>query len=257
VAMEAPVSFSADEIRAKKVDVLHAVRRIRPEEVHKLAIRGQYGSGWIRGREVPGYRAEAGVDPDSATESFVALKIMIDNWRWQGVPFYLRTGKRLAAKVSEVSVQFRPGPHQAFPASSLEDWQPNRLVIRIQPDEGILLRIQAKRPGLDLRLSPVDMHFKYKEAFKTSPPEAYETLLQDVMQGDATLFMRADQVEAAWTAIAPVLEVWGSAPSVEFPDYAAGTWGPEAAEELLARDGQSWIVPTVIQERNHEKLRDG
>ena len=257
VAMEAPVSFSADEIRAKKVDVLHAVRRIRPEEVHELAIRGQYGSGWIRGRKVPGYRAEDGVDPDSVTESFVALKIMVDNWRWQGVPFYLRTGKRLPAKVSEVSVQFRPVPHQAFPASSLEDWQPNRLVIRIQPDEGILLRIQAKRPGLDLRLSPVDMHFKYKEAFRASPPEAYETLLQDVMQGDATLFMRADQVEAAWAAIAPVLEVWEAAPPVEFPDYAAGRWGPEAAEELVARDGRSWILPTVIEERKEEKLREG
>jgi glucose-6-phosphate 1-dehydrogenase len=257
VAMEPPVSFAADEVRGKKVDVLHAIRGIRPEDVHDLTVRGQYGPGWIRGCKVAGYCAEDGVNEDSVTESFAALKLMVDNWRWQGVPFYLRTGKRLPMKVSEVSVQFRPVPHQSFPASSLEDWQPNRLVIRIQPDEGILLRIQAKRPGLDLRLSPVDMHFKYKEAFEAAPPEAYETLLQDVMQGDATLFMRADQVEAAWAAIAPVLEVWASVPPVEFPDYAAGTWGPEAAEEMIARDGRSWMLPTVAEKMKEEKLRVG
>ncbi len=256
VAMEPPVAFGADEIRQKKVDVLRAVRAIRPEDVHQLAVRGQYGPGWIRGEKVPGYRDEDGVDGESVTESFAALKLMVDNWRWQGVPFYLRTGKRLPMKVSEVSVHFKPVPHQSFPPSSLEDWQPNRLVIRIQPDEGILLRIQAKKPGLDLRLSPVDMRFGYCEAFQTSPPEAYETLLQDVMQGDATLFMRSDQVEAAWSAIEPVLDVWASVPPVGFPDYAAGTWGPEAAEELIARDGRSWALPTMAEEREQEELEE-
>ncbi len=256
VAMEPPVSFGADEVRGKKVEVLRALRPIREAEVHDLTVRGQYGRGWIEGDEVPAYHEEPDVDPESSTETYAALKLQVDNWRWHGVPFYLRTGKRLPSKVSEVFIQFKPVPHQAFPASSLEDWQPNRLSLHIQPDEGIHFRIQAKRPGLDLRLSPVDLHFRYSEAFDVEAPTAYETLLQDVMDGDATLFMRSDQVEEAWSFLAPVLEVWGGVKPVDFPNYASGTWGPETAEHLISRDGRSWLLPTAIAERK-DALREG
>ena len=242
VAMEPPVAFKPDEVRNKKVDVLRAVRPITPERVHEVAVRGQYGSGYMAGAEVPGYRNEPKVAPRSATETYVALKLEVDNWRWNGVPFYLRTGKRMPRRVSEISVQFRPVPHRAFPAGADEAFQPNRLVLRIQPDEGIVLRFQAKRPGPSMLLQPVAMRFDYDDAFD-SPPEAYETLLLDAIRGDATLFMRADQVEEAWKVVQPVLDTWGATPPAEFPNYAAGTWGPAAAERLLARDGRSWIEP--------------
>jgi glucose-6-phosphate 1-dehydrogenase len=251
IAMEPPVSFSADKVRNKKVDVLHAIRSISSDQVHRFAVRGQYGSGWIQGDRVISYREEDGVASNSSTETFAALKLYIDNWRWQDVPFYLRTGKRLPAKVSEVSVVFRPVPHQPFPSMALASWQPNRLAIHIQPEEGILIRLQAKQPGLVMRLSPVDMHFSYREAFQTTGPEAYETLLTDVILGDATLFMRADQVEAAWAVVMPVLESW-KAILPDFPDYSAGTWGPEAAEALLVQDRRSWLLPTVLEEEMKE-----
>ncbi|HEY9073368.1 MAG TPA: glucose-6-phosphate dehydrogenase, partial [Desulfobaccales bacterium] len=247
IAMEPPVSFSADEVRNKKADVLHAIRRITPEKVYKYAVRGQYGAGWIESRQVEPYRSEVNVAPDSATETFAAVKLRVDNWRWQGVPFYLRTGKRLPARISEVSIQFRPVPHQPFPTAAVMDSRPNRLLIAIQPEEGILLRFEAKYPGPTMRLSPVIMQFYYREAFKTTPPEAYETLLLDVMLGDATLFMRADQTEAAWEIISPILEVWDGTQPTDFPNYQAGTWGPEAAESLLAYDGHSWVMPTFLQ----------
>ena len=248
VAMEPMVSFHADEIRNKKVDVLRAVRPIPEDQVQEVAVRGQYGAGWMKGELAAAYRSESGVAPDSPAETFAALKLFVDNWRWQDVPFYLRTGKRMPARVSEVTIQFRPVPHKSFPSSALVAWQPNRLVLRIQPEEGILLRFEAKQPGTIMRLSPVDMHFTYREMFKMVPPEAYETLLLDVMRGDATLFMRADQVEAAWSILTPILETWSSVPPIDFPNYPAGTWGPEAAEALIARDGRSWIVPTVLFE---------
>lgn len=243
VAMEPPVSFAADEVRNKKVDVLRAIRPIRPEEVHRMAVRGQYGRGTISGKPAPAYRDEHAVATDSATETFAALKLFIDNWRWQGVPFYLRTGKRLNAKVSEVTILFRPAPHQLFPAAAVESWQPNRLVLRIQPEEGIVTRIQVKQPGTRLLLGPVDMQFRYRDAFKNTSPEAYETLLLDVIRGDATLFMRADQVESAWLVITPVLEAWEAAPPTDFPDYPAGSWGPEAADLLIAKEGHNWLQP--------------
>lgn len=245
IAMEPPVSFRDEEIRNKKADVLHAVRPIPREKVREFAVRGQYDAGWLQGHRIDAYRDEPGVSDDSTTETFAALKLFVDNWRWQDVPFYLRTGKRLPAKVSEVSIQFRPVPHQSFPSSALGDWQPNRLVIHIQPDEGILLRFQAKRPGPKVRLSPVDMRFTYREAFQAAPPEAYETLLLDVMLGDATLFMRADQVEAAWSVVAPILEAWEAVLPPDFPNYQAGTWGPEAAGALIAQDGRSWHMPAI------------
>jgi glucose-6-phosphate 1-dehydrogenase len=248
IAMEAPVSFDADEIRSKKVDVLHAIRPISPDLIHQSAVRGQYGKGWLSGNLVDRYRSEPDVQPESNTETFAALKLYIDNWRWQDIPFYLRTGKRMPLRVSEVSIQFKPVPHQSFPPSAASVWQPNRLVIRIQPEEGITLRFQAKRPGLTVLLSPVDMVFTYKDAFNTSSPEAYETLLRDVMIGDATLFMRSDQVEAAWKVLMPILTGWEKQVPIDFPNYQAGTWGPEAAEILIAQDGRSWVYEKVVQE---------
>jgi glucose-6-phosphate 1-dehydrogenase len=248
IAMEPPVSFDADEVRNRKVDVLRAIRPIAREELHTRAVRGQYAAGWIEGKKVKAYRQEPAVAPDSTTETFAAVKLFIDNWRWQDVPFYLRTGKRLPQRVSEAFIHFRPVPHQSFPASTLGDFRANRISIRIQPQEGILLRFQAKQPGLDMRLSPVDMRFIYSEAFRTPPPEAYETLLLDVLQGDATLFMRADQVEAAWQAVMPIIDGWSAAPPAEFPNYASGSWGPEAAESLIAKDGLSWSLPAVLSD---------
>ncbi len=247
IAMEPPVSFNDSEIRNKKVDVLRALRSIPQDKVHQFAIRGQYGPGWIEGQHQKAYRDEPGVALDSVTETFAAVKLFVDNWRWQDVPFYLRTGKRLPVKVSEAAIQFLPVPHQSFPTTALGDWQPNRLYIHIQPDEGILLRFQAKRPGSQFRLSPVDMRFSYREAFKITPPEAYETLLYDVMLNDATLFMRADQVEAAWSALTPILSGWEAVTPGDFPNYQAGTWGPEAAEVLIAKDGRSWALPTALE----------
>jgi glucose-6-phosphate 1-dehydrogenase len=245
VAMEPMVSFNADEIRNKKVDVLHAVRPIRADSVHQCVVRGQYGKGWVGGKEVPGYREEDGVSPDSQTETFVALKLFLDNWRWQDVPFYLRTGKRLARQASEITIQFRAVPHQSFPPEATLDWQPSRLVMSINPDEGIVLRFQAKHPGSKMHLRSVEMKFNYRDTFTAPSPDAYETLLWDVINNDATLFMRADQVEAAWRLLMPVLNVWAVAPPSDFPNYAAGTWGPEETQGLLAH-GHSWPLPTEL-----------
>lgn len=252
VAMEPMVSFEADEIRNKKVDVLHAVRQIPREIVHQCTVRGQYGEGWVGGKKVPGYRMEEGVLPESQTETFVALRLFVDNWRWQGVPFYLRTGKRLPRQASEISIQFRAVPHQSFPADATLDWHPSRLVMSIQPDEGIVLRFQAKLPGQKMRLRSVEMQFNYADAFSVKSPNAYETLLWDIMKNDATLFMRADQVEAAWQLLEPILAVWAETPPSDFPNYAAGTWGPEAAIGLLA-EGHSWPLPSTLLGRCHLK----
>jgi glucose-6-phosphate 1-dehydrogenase len=241
IAMEAPVSFNDNEIRNKKVDVLRAIRPIPVERAQDYAVRGQYGAGWIRGDRVQAYRDEPDVIDDSQRETFTAVKFFVDNWRWQDVPFYLRTGKRMPRKVSEIIIQFKPVPHQSFPPGAVVDWQPNRLLIRIQPQEGILLRFQVKQPGPNMRMSTQEMSFCYQDAFESLPPEAYETLLLDIFQGDATLFMRDDQVEAAWRVVMPILNAWESTPPVNFPNYEAGTWGPEAAEGLIARDGRSWL----------------
>jgi glucose-6-phosphate 1-dehydrogenase len=257
VAMEAPVSFDANEIRNKKVDVLRAIRPMSPEQIHNFAVQGQYGSGWVEGQRVQAYHNEPGVAADSATETFAAVKFFVDNWRWQDVPFYVRTGKRLPIRSSEVFIQFRPVPHQSFPASAVVAWHPNRLVIRIQPEESILLRFQAKQPGPNMRLSPVEMRFCYRDAFRTTPPEAYETLLLDVMLKDATLFMRADQVEAAWSVITPILVAWDAVNPTDFPNYQAGTWGPEAAEALIAQDGRSWLHSAINDEENEPPGDEG
>lgn len=242
IAMEAPVSFDANEIRNKKVDVLNAIRKIDHEVVHAHAVRGQYGPGWMKGKELPGYRVEKNVDHNSPIDTFAAVKFYIDNWRWQDVPFYVRTGKRLHEKSTIITIQFRPAPYYAFPPEAADTWRPNRLTISIQPEMDIRLRFQAKRPGQSMTLNPVDMIFNYKDAYDDDEPEAYETLLLDVMEGNATLFMRSDQVEAAWKVIMPILEVWESRLPVDFPNYSPDSWGPEDAEALIARDGHNWVT---------------
>ncbi|GAB4038532.1 glucose-6-phosphate dehydrogenase [Spirosoma jeollabukense] len=241
VATEAPISFDANEIRNKKVDVLNAIRRIKPEQVKDIAVRGQYGPGEKDGKTIPGYREEEGVKPDSKTETFAAVKLFVDNWRWEDVPFYLRTGKGLPEKATIITIQFKPAPFYAFPEEATNGWDANRLTIGIQPAMDIRLRFQAKRPGQTLAIDPVDMVFSYKDAYEGQEPEAYETLLLDVMTGDATLFMRADQVEAAWKVVTPILDAWESE-TPDFPNYALGSWGPKAAMQLVEKDGFQWMT---------------
>jgi glucose-6-phosphate 1-dehydrogenase len=252
-AMEPMNSLDDNEIRNKKTEVLQSIRPIRPDEVSQVTARGQYGGGWIEDASVPAYRSEKNVAPDSMTETFGAVKFFLDTWRWQDVPFYLRTGKRLPAMVSEINIQFRSVPHQAFPSTQGAMHQPNRLLISIQPLEGILLRFEAKHPGRPLRLTPVDMGFYYREAFKVPSPDAYETLLLDVMLGNAALFMRRDQTETAWKVISPILEAWEAEAPKDFPNYQAGTWGPPSAEELIIRDGRQWFIPSL---RNYQEALD-
>ncbi|RKR83617.1 glucose-6-phosphate 1-dehydrogenase [Mucilaginibacter gracilis] len=242
VAMEVPINFSADELRNRKVEVLRAMRRFTADDIRHSAVRGQYGTGWIEGKQVPGYREENKVNPDSNTETFAAVKFFVDNWRWQGVPFYVRTGKRLHQSASVITIQFKDVPHFVFPSEATESWQQNRLIISIQPEMSIRLQVQAKRPGLDMILNAVDMVFDYSGTYDGQAPEAYETLLLDTMLGDQTLFMRGDQVEAAWELIMPILNAWQTKKSLSFPNYAADSWGPEIAEALIARDGFHWFT---------------
>ena len=246
IAMEPMVSFDADDIRNKKLDVLRAIRPIPADQVDRFAVRGQYGAGQIEGAPVPAYCSEPGVAPDSSTETYAALKLYVDNWRWQDVPFYLRTGKRMSLACSTVAIQFRPVPHQSFPTSSQAAWNPNYLLIHIQPEQGILLRFQAKQPGSSFQLSPVDMSFTYSGTFKARSPDAYETLLIDAMIGDAMLFMRSDQVEQSWSDISPVLNAWNKTAPSGFPNYAAGSMGPQSADDLIAQDGRSWLPPEPL-----------
>jgi len=242
IAMEPPVAFKADEIRDHKVEVLRALREVKPGETHSYAVRGQYDEGWIAGKEVEAYRHEPGVKPTSNTETFAAVKFFIDNWRWQDVPFYLRTGKRMNETISLIAIQFKPVPHRSFPPEAKANWEPNRLILNIQPKMGIRLRFQGKQPGLKMLLNAVDLVFNYSDAYRSGTPEAYETLLLDIMIGDATLFMRADQVEAAWNILMPIITAWEANTESHFPNYAAGMDGPEGAEALIAKDGNNWIV---------------
>jgi glucose-6-phosphate 1-dehydrogenase len=234
VGMEPPAAFQADALRDEKVKVLRAIAS-HPEDV----VRGQYGPGWLAGSKVPGYREEAAVDPQSETETFVAAKFVIDDWRWSGVPVYVRTGKRLPKRATEIAIQFRAVPHRLF-ASAGNEPDPNLLAIRIQPDEGIMLRFGAKIPGLGLDVRSVTMDFSYGSAFSVDSPDAYETLILDALQGDASLFTRADEVEHAWAIVDPIIESWADADAPAFPNYEAGAWGPPEADELLARDGRKW-----------------
>jgi glucose-6-phosphate 1-dehydrogenase len=255
VAMEPPASFDADAVRDEKVKLLHAIRPLDARSVLTQVVRGQYAAGRMDGQAVPGYRSESGVAAESQTETFVAMKLMIDNWRWAGVPFYVRTGKRLPRRVSEVAVVFRPAPHSAFRRTEAGNLAPNQLVLRIQPDEGIGLQFATKVPGPAIRIQDVFMDFSYG-AFGSEQPEAYERLLLDAALGDSTLFTRRDEVEAAWDLVTPVLRGWGRIDTSEgvaggavgnrdvpLHTYEAGTWGPAAADELLARDGRAWRRP--------------
>ncbi len=241
-AMEPPISFDANAVRDEQAKVLRALQPISPEEVLTRAVRGQYGEGEIKGERVPGYRQELNVPPNSTTETFVAMKLMIDNWRWAGVPFYLRTGKRLPKRVTEVAIQFKSAPLTLFRETPVEKLRTNRLIIHIQPDEGISLRFGAKIPGPVMRLGAVEMDFDYVDYFGSVLSTGYERLLYDCMIGDATLFQRADMVEAGWCVIEPVLDVWKALPPRSFPNYPAGAWGPKEAHDLLEEDGREWRV---------------
>ena len=239
VAMEPPASLEADALRDEKVKVLRAVRKIEASDVGESVVRGQYGPGWIGADEVHGYRQEPAVDAASETETFVAARFEVDDWRWAGVPFYLRAGKRLPKRATEIAIQFKDVPQRLF-APVGADPEANMLVIRIQPDEGILLRFAAKAPGLGIDVRPVNMDFAYGSAFSVDSPDAYETLILDALLGDASLFTRADEVEAAWKIVDPIIEAWVDGPEPALPNYAAGTWGPDAADELLTREGRRW-----------------
>ncbi len=248
-AMEPPVSFKADAVRDEQTKILHAIQCPTPEEAFRRSVRGQYDAGTIDGQPVPAYRSEANVDPNSSVETFIALKLLIDNWRWADVPFYLRTGKRLAARDTEITIQFRRAPFVLFRDTPVDRLSNNRLVLHIQPDEGITMRIGAKIPGPILKIGAVDLNFDYEDYFGNTPSTGYERLLHDCMMGDATLFQRADQVEAAWSVVAPVQTAWNAGPPPAFPNYKAGTWGPKEADELLARDGREWEETHDIHEK--------
>jgi glucose-6-phosphate 1-dehydrogenase len=239
IAMEPPVSFQADAVRSEQAKVLHAMQPLLSEDILRNSVRGQYGEGSISGERVPGYRAEPGVSPESKSETFVALKLNIDNWRWVGVPFYLRTGKRLAKRHTEITIQFKQTPFVLF-RNELVHKHSNQLVIQIQPVEGISLSFGAKIPGPILHVGSVEMSFEYSKYFGADAYTGYEVLLYDCMIGDATLFQRADMVEAGWNVVDPVLDVWKALPPRRFPNYASGTWGPKESDELLQRDGREW-----------------
>ncbi len=238
-AMEAPNSFSADAVRSEKVKVIGAIKVCHSDEVPCTAVRGQYGAGQIDGKPVPGYRQEADVSPESTVETYVALKLAIENWRWSGVPFYIRTGKRLANRKTQIAIKFKETPAALLRNTQVKKPAPNWLLLRIQPDEGISFEFGAKIPGPTMSLGDVRMDFKYKDYFGTAPATGYETLIYDVMMGDATLFQRADNIETGWEVVQPVLDYWASH-NPKFPNYAAGSQGPAQADELLKRDGRAW-----------------
>jgi glucose-6-phosphate 1-dehydrogenase len=240
-AMEAPVAWEADAVRDEKAKVMRAVRPLSREELASRIVRGQYAAGWSRGERVPGYRQESNVAPASTIETYVALELHIDNWRWAGVPFYLRAGKRLPKRVTEIAVQFKAVPHVLFRSDGAP--QPNTLVLRIQPDEGISLRFLSKAPGPEIDLRGVSMDFRYGTSFGKEPPEAYERLLLDAILGDASLFTRRDMLELAWRLVDPIEVTWAEAPPRDFPNYEAGSWGPAGADALLAASGRAWRKP--------------
>jgi glucose-6-phosphate 1-dehydrogenase len=240
VAVEPPASFDANAVRNEKLKVLQSIRPFNLEMVAQSVVRGQYSPGKLGDQKLPGYREEPHVNPASKTETFVAGKLLIDNWRWAGVPFYLRTGKRLAKRTTEIMIEFRCAPHMVFREKGIE---PNRLVLNIQPDEGISVSFSAKRPGTEMSIGNVNMNFSYKEGFGDATRSAYATLLNDCVRGDATLFDRGDSVEAAWSLVDPILDVWTAARSATVPQYPAGSWGPRESDLLLERDGRQWYNP--------------
>jgi glucose-6-phosphate 1-dehydrogenase len=242
-AMEPPVLFDAKQVRDEKHKVFQAIRQIKPQEVHQSTVRGQYAAGIVGGKSVPAYRAEAGVSPTSTTETYVALKFQIDNWRWADVPFYVRTGKRLPKRVTEIAIQFKKTPHHLFAHLSTDTLDQNNIVIRVQPDEGISLKFSSKIPGSAMRMRPVTMDFRYGSSFGGQLTDAYTRLILDCMLGDATLYARGDSVDIAWQLITPIHEGWASNTESKVYEYAAGTWGPKEADAMLARDGRRWRLP--------------
>ncbi|HEY9869595.1 MAG TPA: glucose-6-phosphate dehydrogenase [Candidatus Obscuribacterales bacterium] len=241
VAMEPPISLDAEATRDERTKVLKAIRPFNPANLDQQVVRGQYGPGWILGQKVPGYRQEPKVSPESRTETFSALKLFIDNWRWADVPFYVRSGKRLGKSITEIAIQFRRAPHKLFRDPAGDDQiSPNMLVLQIQPDEGISLKFATKQPGPTTQIRWLSMDFRYGTAFAVRTPSAYERLLLDCLVGDASLFARTDQVEVAWALIDPVLRAWNQGPPPAFPDYSAGSWGPPASDRLIEADGFAW-----------------
>ncbi len=244
VAMEPPIAFDADAVRDEKVKVLHALQPFVGRDVSINSIRAQYGPGWVGGKPVPGYLEENGVSPTSTTETYVSMKIYIDNWRWAGIPFYLRTGKYLPKRVTEIAIQFKQAPLILFKRSEAHGQiEPNVLILRIQPDEGISLKFGAKVPGTEMQIRAVNMDFFYGSSFVREQPEAYERLILDCMVGDSTLFTRRDEVEAAWIFIQGILDEWKDEPRETIQTYEAGTWGPQAADEYIWKDGRRWRRP--------------
>jgi glucose-6-phosphate 1-dehydrogenase len=242
VAMEPPINLSANAVRDEKIKAMYAVHPIAADNVDQLVVRGQYGPGSVAGKEVPGYRQEPDVNPESNTETYAALKLYFDNWRWANVPFYIRSAKRMPKRVTEIAIQFKQAPLQLFSNIPDQQFEPNVLIVRIQPDEGITLRIGAKIPGQVTRIRWVNMDFRYGASFGVSSPEAYERLLLDCILGDSTLYARRDMTERGWEIVQPILDSW-AARKASFPNYAAGTWGPKEAEELIERDGREWRRP--------------
>jgi glucose-6-phosphate 1-dehydrogenase len=244
IAMEPPSVFQPSVVRDERAKVLRSIRIPSPAEIPNLSVAGQYGPGRVGNEDLPGFREEPGVEPDAQTDTYSAVTFYVDNWRWAGVPFYVRSGKRLAKRVTDIAIFFNPAPHSPFARTGAAhtETQPNLLIIRIQPEEGISLRFLSKLPGEGMRLRPVSMDFNYGSSFGARSPSAYETLLVDAMIGDATLYTRQDMVDASWAAVQPILD-WRTSHPAGFPNYDAGSWGPKAADEMLARNGHSWRIP--------------
>jgi glucose-6-phosphate 1-dehydrogenase len=245
IAMEPPTVFDASNVRDERAKLLRAVRIMKPEDVTKFAVAGQYGPAQVGGQSLPGFRQEPSVSPDAQTDTYAAVTFFIDNWRWAGVPFYIRSGKRMPKRVTDIAIQYRAAPlglfRQQTRAGDMREPRPNLMILRIQPEEGISLRFLSKAPGSGMRLRPVSMDFNYGSSFGERSPTAYETLLVDAMAGDATLYTRQDMVEASWQIVQPIMDVW-STMKFDFPNYAAGTWGPKASDDMLARNGHRWRV---------------
>jgi glucose-6-phosphate 1-dehydrogenase len=245
IGMEPAAVFEANTLRDERAKFLRCVRIMKPEQVPLYAVAGQYGPARVGSEEVPGFRQEKGVDPESQTDTYAAVTFFVDNWRWAGIPFYLRSGKRLPKRITDIAIEFNAAPHSPFVAPGQENedgTRPNLLIIRIQPEEGISLRFMSKHPGSGMHLRPVSMDFHYGSSFGERSPSAYETLLLDAMAGDPTLYTRQDMVDASWAAIQPILDDWGQR-KFDFPNYASGTWGPKAADEMLSRHGHEWRIP--------------
>ena len=243
VAMEPSAVFEANAVRDERAKLLRSIKILKPDEVAANAVAGQYGRASAGGEELPGFREEEGVDPNARTDTYAAVTVMIENWRWAGVPFYIRSGKRLPKRVTDIAIRFNAVPHSLFATETEDTARPNLLILRIQPEEGISLRFSSKQPGGGMKLRPVSMDFNYGSSFGMRTPAAYETLLVDAMIGDSTLYTRQDMVEASWAVVQPIIDAWSEPKELPFPNYAAGTWGPKEADDMLAARGHAWRIP--------------